>query len=119
MPTRISTLNPKHPIWNEPVKKELRDSVVPFDITAVSQFRSPRYGPTWRLTVRRRDTGEIGMMLFAGNDVRDDTYGAIRDAVSDNDTVGPCILVSTQLPNSGRTTWEIEDAPDEAVTKKK
>ena len=107
-----SEVNPSIPVWNQEQKEAIESAGVAFDIRRVTQFVSPSYGPTWRLTVVRHDTGEQGLILFAGNMVRDDAFGSIRDAIASDGPVGPCILRKVKVGQKGRETWEIADAPE-------
>lgn len=113
MPVKPSTANPELPVYGEAVKAALASERVSFEIRKVSSFRSPRYGPTWRLTIARLDTGEIGLLLLAANAVRDETFGEYQNICEAGDAVGPCVLARVRLPN-GRETWDIGDAPDAA-----
>lgn len=109
---RPSEVNPPLPVWNTAVKETLAELSVPFEVTRVAQFRSPRFGATWRLHVTRLDTLASGIVLFGANDVRDDSFGAYRDSLEQTaEPIGPCVLVRTSLPN-GRQTWEIVDAAE-------
>lgn len=118
MPTKPSTANPTYPVFGENEKKALADGSIPFEVVKVGSFNSPKYGPTWRLTIARLDTGEMALLLLAANDVRDDVFGQYASITSAGDTVGPCILTHRKLAN-GRTTWEIADAPEPETAAKK
>ena len=105
-----SEINPTIPVWSAEVKNELARERTQFDILRVGSFSSPKYGPTWRLTCRTLE-GDIGLLLFAANTVRDEAMAAYQAALASTaDAIGPCILAVTALEN-GRTTWHIEDAP--------
>ena len=113
-----SQINPPTPVWNTAIKKELADKLVPFEITRVSSFKSPKFGPTWRVHITRLDNRDSGILLLAANDVRDDAMGAFKSAIEeDGEAVGPCNLSAHPLA-SGNDTWEIVDASDTAQEEK-
>lgn len=105
-----SEINPKLPVWNSERKAAMVADCTPFDIIRMGTFKSPNYGPTWRVYVTlTNDRSQTGIMLFAANEVRDDAFGALRTALEENgEPIGPCMLVSVKLPN-GRATFEIDD----------
>lgn len=109
-----SDVNPSLPVIGASDKAALAASGDAFDIVRIGQFRSPKYGPTWRVTISGAVAGHI---LFAANDVRDDVLGAMRDALAEHgEPIGPCKLMRRKL-DSGRETWEIvdwDDAPESA-----
>lgn len=109
---RPSAAAPSLPV----VKKEdaLEQNVV-FDVFKVNTFNSPQYGATWRLHCVDRDGGDRFIMLFAANDVRDDTYGDFQRITDAGGTVDGCMLAKRRLAKSGRDTWEIVDAPPEML----
>lgn len=89
---------------------------VHFDITKISSFVSPSYGPTWRVFCVDKATGEAFLMLNAANSVRDDEMDGYREATNGGDVVGPCKLDKIPRKN-GQFAWNIvdADAPDTIV----
>jgi hypothetical protein len=105
-----SAINPQYPVWKS---KDIADDGVIFDVVRINDFVSRDYGPSWRMFVTRHDTGETGILLSAKNMVRDDVYSAFAAECNAGRKIGPCVLVSVPL-DSGRETWEVHDAPNDA-----
>lgn len=116
MATRsASSINPRLPV----AKSEfIFDNGIVFDITKISNFVSPTYGPTWRVFCVNIATGEAFLMLNAANSVRDDEMAGYREATDDGDHVGPCKLDKIPRKN-GQFAWNIIDAEPADVARAK
>lgn len=93
---RASHINPSLPVW---AKSDFIGR--PFDIIRVGHFTSPRFGPTWRLTIV--SDGEEGLLLMGANEVRDDEFGAFQRTLETNprDPIGPCTFAVTPHAQKG------------------
>lgn len=116
MPRSPKAINPSLPVFK---KADIIAQAAHFNIVRVGQFTSPKFGPTWRLTVVFPDGGETGLILFTGNEVRDDEFGAFAEAIAKGDTVGPCALVSVPSATKGHSARydivEPSDVPEDGT----
>lgn len=116
-------------VAREPLPKALAPSV--FNITGLSQAPDPKKkdGSTWRVLCvavsddatagkneKGRDVpavgqGEVFLLLFAGNVVRDEQFEAFEAALeSGNDFIGPCTLLTRK--GIGSAMRDVTDVVD-------
>ncbi len=111
MPRQISKAAPQLPV------RKCEEAGI-FLITAPPRYDpDSKFGEGWSVRIADCVTGELAVLLFTGNKVRDLQMSDLITAFNDsNEPVGPCKLEKIDTATAGRKTWQIVDADDLSVS---